>query len=436
MKDLSVSFLTTGLIQVLNIATGLLAARLLLPEGRGELAALLLWPGLIAELGNLGLLDALLYRAATRGASPRALFAATMALVAILSVALIGVGLIVLPLVFANHSPELQSLAVYFLIAYLPTYFASLFTSGMFQGQLHMTTWNMLRLLVPATYLVVILALLVLAGPSVANFAAAYIAAQITAAAVGLVLLARRGWVAWRPERVVMKGLVVYGAKVHVGEILHSLRQRIDQAVISLWLPAADLGLYVVALTVANGPLILVYTVANVAFPKISQQDTEGGKRVVFGRYLRFSLAAAAALVVALWLVVPWLLPLLFGRAFQPSVPIANVLLVGTLPLAAKLMFQQALKAWDRALVVGRAELIGLAAAAASIAVLMPAFGLIGVAWGIVLSQAAAAGAMAAALARDLRLPLLTLMIPTADDAAMVRQWFDKAARRLGLGHG
>ena len=60
MKDISVSFATTAYIQVLNIATGLIAARILLPEGRGELAALMLWPGLIAELGNLGLSDALL----------------------------------------------------------------------------------------------------------------------------------------------------------------------------------------------------------------------------------------------------------------------------------------------------------------------------------------------------------------------------------------
>ena len=54
MKDVSVSFFTTGIVQVVNIATGLLAAWWLLPEGRGELAAIILWPGLIAELGNRG----------------------------------------------------------------------------------------------------------------------------------------------------------------------------------------------------------------------------------------------------------------------------------------------------------------------------------------------------------------------------------------------
>ena len=38
MRDISVSIVATGVIQVANVATGILAARLLLPEGRGELA--------------------------------------------------------------------------------------------------------------------------------------------------------------------------------------------------------------------------------------------------------------------------------------------------------------------------------------------------------------------------------------------------------------
>jgi O-antigen/teichoic acid export membrane protein len=436
MKDVSVSFFTTALIQVVNIATGLLAARLLLPEGRGELAAIILWPGLIAELGNLGLHDALLYRAATRSANPRELFAAAMVLVGTLSGILIAIGLIVVPIVFESHTPDVQTIAIYFLCAYLPTYFTSLFTSGMFQGNLEITTWNALRALVPLTYLVGIVLLLLVGVSGVADFAIAYIVAQLAAAAAGFFLLARRGWISWQAKPEVMRSLVVYGIKVHVGEVLYSLRQRIDQAVISLWLPVADLGLYVVALTVANGPLILVFTLANVAFPKISQQATIEGKLAVFGRYLRFSLTMAAGTIVLLLILVPWLLPLLFGQPFAPAVPIANILLLGTLPLAAKLMFQQALKAWDRSLIVGRAELVGLIVAAVLIVGLMPRFGLIGVAWSLVISQTATAVMMGVSLHYTLRVPLLSLFVPTAEDWLLVRQWFSKAASRLKLGNG
>jgi O-antigen/teichoic acid export membrane protein len=436
MKDVSVAFFTTGLIQGVNIATGLLAAWFLLPEGRGELAAIVLWAGIIAELGNLGLHDALLYRSATRSATPRSLFAASTALVGILSVVLIGIGLVIVPLLFKNHDADVQTIAIIFLCAYLPTYFTSLFTSGMFQGNLQMTTWNILRALVPTTYLAAIVALWLFGDPSVAGFAAAYITSQAVAAGAGLYLVARRGWMSWKADIAVMRSLVVYGAKVHVGEVFYSLRQRIDQALISLWLPAADLGIYAVALTVANGPLIMVYTLANVAFPKISQQTTIGGKLAVFGRYLRFSLAVALALVVVLWAIVPWLLPLLFGKPFAPAVPITNVLLLGTLPLAAKLMFQQALKAWDRPLIISRAELVGLVVAVAAILALMPPFGLIGAAWSLVLSQLATALAMGLSLQRELQLPLLRLFVPTAEDWQLTQEWVAKVGARLKFRNG
>jgi enterobacterial common antigen flippase len=442
MKDVSVAFATTGVIQAVNIATGVAAARVLLPEGRGELAAIILWAGILAELGNLGLHDALLYRSATRSASPRRLFASSMALIGMLSAALIAIGLVIIPLIFEGHSAEMQKVAIIFLCAYLPTYFTSLFTSGMFQGNLQMTTWNMLRAVVPTTYLAgigilwLVVEVLLDLKLGVAEFAAAYILSQAVAGGVGLYMVAQRGWVSWKAEFGVMRSLIVYGVKVHVGEVFYSLRQRLDQALISLWLPLSDLGLYAVALTVANGPLIMVYTLANVAFPKISQQSTVGGKIAVFGRYLRFSLAVVSALILVLWAVVPWLLPLIFREEFAPAVPFTNVLLLGTLPLAAKLMFQQALKAWDRSLVVSRAELVGLAVAVVAIFTLLPVFGLSGAAWSLVLSQLATAVMMGFLVQRELRIPLLKLFIPTVEDWELSREWAGKVAKRLKFRNG
>jgi antigen flippase len=423
MKDVTVAFVTTGAIQVVNIATGALAAHLLEPTGRGELAAIVLWAGVLAEFGNLGLHDALLYRSATRSDSPRRLFAASMALIGILSIVLIGIGLVVVPWVFDAHSPEMRTIAIIFLCAYMPTYFGSLFTSGMFQGNLQMTTWNMLRAVVPTAYLAAIVILYFFFGAGVAEFAAAYIISQAVAAAAGLYLVARRGWLSWKTDIGVMRSLVTYGVKAHVGEVFYSLRQRLDQLLITLLLPLYDYGLYTVALTVANGPLITVYTLANVAFPKISQQPTVGGKIEVFGRYLRFSLFVALGLIVVLWIVVPFLLPIVFSRPFAAAIPTTNILLLGTLPLAAKLMFQQALKAWDRSLVVSRAELAGLVVTAVSIAALLPIFGITGAAWSLVLSQAATAAVLGYLVQRELRIPLLKLFVPTMGDWQLVRAW-------------
>lgn len=427
MKDVSVSFAATALIQAINIATGLLAARLLLPEGRGELAEIMLWAGLIVEFGIVGLSDALLYRAATGATQPRALFAATATLTVAFSLLLIAAGFVIEPYVFAGKDASLLHLALVFLVAYVPTSLGALFVASMFQGYLDMMTWNLLRGVVAIAYLALIGVAALLGYATVEGFATANILGTAVAFAVGMALLKRRGWIGWRPDWATLRGLLLYGAKVHVGEMLNSARQKIDQAMVALWLPHADLGLYVVALTVANGPLILAQTLANLAFPKISQQADISGKIIVFGRYFRFTVAVTVATTLVLLVVNPWLVPLLFGRAFAPAALIANILLLGLPAAAAKLLFIQALKSWDRSLIIGHAEAIGLVAAAASLAVLLPLFGIAGAACSLVVANLVAAVAMAVSLRRHLDLPMATLLKPSADDwrlaSELVRAW-------------
>ena len=416
MKDVSISFAATAVIQVINIATGLLAARLLLPEGRGELAEIMLWAGLIVEFGIVGLSDALLYRAATAAAKPRELFAAMAALTLVFSVLLIIAGLVIEPYIFAGRDAYLLRLSLIFLIAYVPTNLGALFVASMFQGYLDMMTWNLLRGVVAVGYLVFIGIAAAIGHATVEGFAAAYILSTAAALVLGLALLARRGWIGWTLHWATVKGIVIYGAKVHVGEMLNSARQKIDQALVALWLPHSALGLYVVALTVANGPLILAQTLANLAFPKVSQQAEIAGKILVFGRYFRFTIAITIATALTLLVLNPWLVPLLFGRPFAPAALIANIMLIGLPAAAAKLLFIQALKSWDRSLIIGHAEFVGLIAAAVSLAALLPTLGIAGAACSFVIANLVAAAVMAVSLRRHLGLSLATLLRPTADD--------------------
>ncbi len=415
MKDVSVSFVATGLIQVANIATGLLAARLLLPEGRGELAEIMLWAGLLVEFGIIGLSDALLYRAATGATPPRALFAAAALITAVLTVVLIAAGFVIEPYVITD-SPRTLQLALAYLVPFVPLYLSALFVATIFQGQLDIVTWNLLRGTVALGYLLFIGVAWWSGHATVEGFAIANLIGMGLASILGLVLLAGRGWIGWRTEPGTLRGLAIYGAKVHAGELLNSARQKIDQALVALWLPHAELGLYVVALTVANGPLILAQTLGNLAFPKISNQTEVGGKTLVFGRYLRFTLAVTITCTAILLPINPWLIPLLFGQPFAPAATVANIMLLGLPAASAKILFMNALKAWDRSLVIVKAEAIGLSAAALSLVLLLPSLGIIGAAWSLVVANVVATIVMAVSLQRSLGLPVLRLFRPTADD--------------------
>jgi len=421
VRDVSISFATTLYIQIINIATGLIAARLLLPEGRGELAALMLWPGLVAELGCLALSDALLYRLAAGTAAPRILCGTILALTAALCAALVPVGFLLLPFVMPGHDPDIVAAAWWYMALYLPTYFLSLFAANMFQGRLDLVAWNLVRAVVPTLYLTGMIVLGIAIVPEAPEFAAANLFAMLASALLGAALLARRGWFGIRPDSGEARAMLVYGAKAHAGEVLHSLRQKLDQAVVATLMSASELGLYAVALTVANGPLILVQTIANIAFPKISAQPTLPGKVEMFGRYLRLALAVVLGVDLVLWTFNAWLVPLLFGAAFAPAVAVANICLVGLMPFAAKLLCAAALKACDRALAIPRAEFWGLAVVAPALFALVPSFGLAGAAASLVLAQSVTAVLLARRLGRELDIHPWRVMLPTAEDVALLR---------------
>ena len=60
-RDAALAVATGFAIQAVLVVTGPLLARMLGPDGRGYLAALILWPIVITQLGNLGIPSALTY---------------------------------------------------------------------------------------------------------------------------------------------------------------------------------------------------------------------------------------------------------------------------------------------------------------------------------------------------------------------------------------
>lgn len=415
MKDLFVSFIATGAIQLSNLASGILAARLLGPEGRGELAVIILWPSLIAALGALGITESVIYHTANRSEPPARIFASTMVVGATLSTVLMAVGLVVVPLAYADYRPEVRDIAYLFLLIIPIGYFAHHMTS-MFQGGLKLGVWNLLRTLVHVNYVVFILLFLFADYVSVRGFAAAFLLANLCLVIVAIGFLNREGWIGWRPRLKTIKSLLRYGLKAHPTAALMIAGERLDQVLIAIWLAAVDLGLYVVALAVAGAASLLGSTISHIAFPKIANQPSDQGKAEVLGRYMRLTVVVTLVAAAALFALAPWLVRLLFGEAFLPSVPVVRVLVLGALPLACRLVFRAGFLAYDQGLLVSKVSLFGLVVSAVALILLLPAYGIVGAAWAVMIAQWLSFALMANLARRNLGTSLLQLFRPRAED--------------------
>src|SRR5262245_54157792 len=103
--------ITTAFVLVLNVATGILCARLLGADGRGALSALLLTPQLLVFLFQLGLPVALVLNVKNRPDDSAGLLGAALVLAAALGVLASCAGLVLVPRLLAQYDANVLTLA-------------------------------------------------------------------------------------------------------------------------------------------------------------------------------------------------------------------------------------------------------------------------------------------------------------------------------------
>jgi O-antigen/teichoic acid export membrane protein len=324
---------TNGAILLCGLLSGVLSARLLAPEGRGALAAVLFWPHLFTSLASFSLPAATIFRRARPDADP----ARVAATAAWLALGLAGLGALAgwLALPFLLRGSAAAPLAQLYLLAFLPFNFLALALLALDQGDLRFLRYNLVRLLPPAVYLA---GLLVLWALDAASVAALVWASWLGTALTALVrVYGGRAALRARPTLAEARRLLAFGARLHVAALLAVLLAAADRFIVVTFWDDRSLGLYVVALTLATAGLSLVTGAFNVLLlPRLVRARDAAAQRRIMGETLRCVSLLLSVGTAVLLLLCPWLLPLLFGDAYAGAVGLCLVLLLAYLPLALR----------------------------------------------------------------------------------------------------
>ncbi len=414
LKALSLTFVTSFVIQAANIASGVQLARLLGPESRGELAAVLLWPMLIAGFGSFALPDAITYAAAAGRTKPQELLASTVTLAIALSLPLIVIGYFLMPAIFAGR-PIATIHAAQLYVAVIPFSLLGTFVVALFQGAFRIAQWNLLRASVHLVYPAVLALLWWRDDVTVTNCMAASLIANLVVCLLSAALVILNGWRATIPRASEMRGLVVYGIKVYIPAIVQAVNERLDQAILSLLLPPADLGEYVVAVTVARAAGILTSTLQMLVLPAVAKSEP-AERAALSGRYVRLNTAISVLAAVGSAAVAREIIRIAFGSDYEPALPAAYILILASLPMGIKSMMNTMFKAHNKALHVSRIELVGLVATAVLLPPLIYFFGTVGAAFAAVLVQGLTCAMMSDRARHILSIDAGRFFGPTLDD--------------------
>lgn len=430
MKDLFGSFLATGGIRLANFVTGILAARILLPEGRGELMILLLWPVLIADLGSLSLNTSGSYHIARKKFAAQEIWAASVLTAAVLSLILTAIYLVVIPFILTDQRPEVLIIAQYCALL-IPLHLYATTLISLYQGAQAFAAFNFLRSMVHFCYLAYVVLFLLVVEHSLELFVFSFLVANLMPIGVAVWLAQKRKWISFMPVTEAVKSLLVYGCRLHVNVVLGVVNRRLDQIILSVALAATDLGLYVVAVSIEGLLFMIASTTELMLFPRIAEEDSESARHEVLGRYVRASFAMLVPAMIILLVFTPQFIELLFGKAYLPATLAAQILIITAVPFTLKTMLGAFMRGSNRMGIITKSEGLGVVVIVIALVTLVPAYGLIGAAIAQLLAFTIPTIYAAYMIRRETGLRLAPLFRFQRSDIQAFEEWI---ARRRGSG--
>ena len=171
---------------------------------------------------------------------------------------------------------------------------------------------------------------------------------------------------------------------VFLGSSVFAVGELADRLVIKHVLGLPSLGIYVLALTLFNVLNKPVHMLSRVLLSHFSQIN-DGGGHAKAPEIVRVNLAVLPLMGLTAAAVLPWVIPALLNRNYTLAFPVFAILTVVILIKAVELVHSSLAVAQDSAGSNMRAQMAALLAYASVVFFLAHRFGLIGVAWAIVL---------------------------------------------------
>ena len=378
-------FSSSVLVIVLNVGTGLITARLLGPAGRGELTAMILWPGFVAGLFTLGLQPAITYSLAARRGDPPCLKLVALLLTFCTGLLAAGFGVLAVPIWLKGYSPDVVVFAQWaMLLAPVTLLMQSVNAILVAKGEFRLYNRNKY---VPPLISLIALTLLASCG-HLSPFSAglAVLGPPLPLLVANLVWIVSTDRPRFSDPARSFRELLSYGLRSYGIHLATALTKEVDRVVLVTLVSPTALGLYVVAKSLAEPARMLPNAIVTVLFPEASRKTTTEAVALL-ARASWASTTITCIVALGLAVVAPTLLVLLYGEEFAPAIGPFRILLISAVVAGLEWILAQALMSSGRPGLVTIMRFLSLLVSVGCILLLVPVLGVSGAALAVLASS-------------------------------------------------
>ncbi len=320
--------------QACLLLSGVAGARILGVLDRGRAALLLLFATVLPLLGTLGTPLAVTYWIARGKGSGIRVLRTIRGVITLQVLGLLVVHALVLVIVFSSAPGNVQVAAAISLLA-TPAIVAFFYALAVLQGTQDFRTLNLCMLIFPPLNAGVLVVMLLAGVRALWLVTAVWVAGYLFSASIS-VLAARRSL---RRAAAAEEGaesvpevgeMIRFGLKALLGSMSPLTGFQLDQAIVGLFISQVALGIYVVAVAFTNLPRFVAQAVGLVAYPHVAADGSERSQLRDILKFTALAITCCGAIIAATELALPFLVPLLFGKAFSSAVAVGRILLIST----------------------------------------------------------------------------------------------------------
>jgi O-antigen/teichoic acid export membrane protein len=398
----------TLVVQGSLVFSGVLSARLLGPDLRGYLTVATLLPGVVAAVASLGLQNTLAYYTARDRVTAPNLLATAFGIAIPLAVSAFLVNVVLFWLFFRDDPPDILGAALPTLLV-APALIIQLLVAAHLQGVARYTAMNAIRVTPYVLYAAGIVGCILLQARSLSLVVWAYTLAYGVVAVVSLIVMCRTFAIAdWSAAPASLGTMLRFGARGAAVSLSPIETFRADQLLVAALLPTAAVAYYSVCTAFSVLPRLMTQSLGSIASAEIAA-GTAAQRGTSVRSFLITAVILVSTTVIVLELLLPFLIPLLFGEAFLPALAGSRLLLLAAAALGIRRLVTDLARGFGRPEVESIVEIASwpLLAGGAVLTVSAASLG-----WGIeavaasVLTASAASAALALGyLARIMRVP-------------------------------
>ncbi len=429
LKEISGIFAGNIASLFFGFLTGIILSRVLGPELKGVYTTLMVVPGIISSFIMFGSRPSVIYHTGKKIFSGEQVISAVFFLWIISCIT----GIILFLAAYWLILDKVYTLLMIALvILYIPIKLVITHSGSIFLANLQFRKANMLKWLTSLLTVVMVFIFVFIFRLSITGAIFGLITASAIVLIITVVLIGKESGLKIHYDKKVISQIFSMGIVYALALFVVQLNFRIDILILNILSTKEEIGVYSVGVSVAEKLWLLPFAIGVVLVSRSAAAENVPEMTKDVSRLLRLAFLIILAASVILYFVSPWLIPLIYGKAFTRSTLVVQNILPGILFFVVVRIISSCLAGIGKPWIILYIFIPALAINIILNYLWIPAYGCLGAAWATNVSYTAGALAVLFAFSRITKTSLWSIIRYSKEDFMFMRtiREFKKSRRK------